>query len=61
MLRIFSPDGLVVNKLNQLDKLSDRTFRSFRWDANNVSTGDQVIEFASEHACQGKPIFALNQ
>ncbi|KAK7887788.1 hypothetical protein LTR67_009691 [Exophiala xenobiotica] len=52
-LRIFSPDGLVVNKLNQLDKFSDRMFRSFRWDVNNVSTGNQVIEFASEHTCQG--------
>ncbi|KIW48901.1 uncharacterized protein PV06_01460 [Exophiala oligosperma] len=52
-LRIFSPDGLVSNKLNLLDKLSDRTFRSFRWDANNKSTGEQVIEFASEHTCQG--------
>ncbi|KIX06181.1 uncharacterized protein Z518_04155 [Rhinocladiella mackenziei CBS 650.93] len=49
-LRIFSPDGLVSNKF---DKLSDRTYRSFRGNHDNISTGGPVIEFASEHTCQG--------
>lgn len=51
-LRIFSPDGVVSCKM--LDKLSDRTFRAFRWDDENVNKTGQVVEFMSEHTCQGK-------
>ena len=50
-LRIFSPDGLISKNL---DKISDRPFRSFRWNEDNINKGEQVIEFTSEHTCQGK-------
>ncbi|EXJ81987.1 hypothetical protein A1O1_08055 [Capronia coronata CBS 617.96] len=50
-LRIFSPDGVVSSDL--LDRLPDRTLRSFRWDGDNVNQSGQVVEFMSEHTCQG--------
>ncbi|EXJ77503.1 hypothetical protein A1O3_09729 [Capronia epimyces CBS 606.96] len=50
-LRIFSPDGVLSCQL--LDPLSERTSRAFRWDDDNVNQSGQVVEFMSEHACQG--------
>ncbi|KXN90573.1 putative phosphoketolase, partial [Leucoagaricus sp. SymC.cos] len=45
-LRIFSPDGLVSNKLNAVLKC---TSRNFQWDMS----GGCVIEILSKYTCQG--------
>lgn len=49
-LRIFSPDGLVSNKLNAV---FDHTGRNFQWDEFSNAQGGRVIEILSEHCCQG--------
>ncbi|EXJ53308.1 uncharacterized protein A1O5_13455 [Cladophialophora psammophila CBS 110553] len=48
-LRIFSPDNVVSQRL---DRISNRTFRSFQCDGARIDKSGQVIEFASEHTCQ---------
>ena len=47
--RIFSPDELVSNKL---DEVFEETGRNFQWDPLSRSDG-RVIEILSEHTCQG--------
>ncbi|PFH53195.1 hypothetical protein AMATHDRAFT_188435 [Amanita thiersii Skay4041] len=48
--RIFSPDELVSNKL---DEVFDVTGRNFQWDPDSRAHGGRVIEILSEHTCQG--------
>ncbi|KAF3940775.1 hypothetical protein ABW19_dt0208363 [Dactylella cylindrospora] len=48
--RIFSPDELESNKLNEVFKV---TGRNFQWDQFSRSKGGRVIEILSEHTCQG--------
>jgi xylulose-5-phosphate/fructose-6-phosphate phosphoketolase len=49
-LRIFSPDELVSNKL---DDVFNHTGRDFQWDEFSHGKGGRVIEILSEHTCQG--------
>ena len=49
-LRIFSPDELVSNKL---DDVFNHTGRDFQWDEFSHAQGGRVIEILSEHTCQG--------
>jgi xylulose-5-phosphate/fructose-6-phosphate phosphoketolase len=48
--RIFSPDELESNKLNEVFK---HTGRNFQWDQYSNAQGGRVIETLSEHQCQG--------
>ncbi|OJD34820.1 d-xylulose 5-phosphate d-fructose 6-phosphate [Diplodia corticola] len=48
-LRIFSPDELESNKLNEVFK---NTGRNFQWDEFSRFQGGRVVEILSEHCCQ---------
>ncbi|KAL0259774.1 hypothetical protein SLS55_005514 [Diplodia seriata] len=48
-LRIFSPDELESNKLNEVFK---HTGRNFQWDEFSRFQGGRVVEILSEHCCQ---------
>ncbi|KAI2083872.1 hypothetical protein LOZ36_005312 [Ophidiomyces ophidiicola] len=49
-VRLFSPDELESNKLNQA---LAHTTRNFQWDQFSNANGGRVIEVLSEHMCQG--------
>ena len=49
-VRIFSPDELVSNKLDEVFK---HTQRNFQWDEATRAKGGRVIEMLSEHTLQG--------
>lgn len=49
-LRIFSPDELASNKL---DDVFEVTHRNFQWDPETAHDGGRVIEMLSEHTLQG--------
>ncbi|TPX19748.1 hypothetical protein DIZ76_017540 [Coccidioides immitis] len=48
--RLFSPDELESNKL---DQALAHTIRNFQWDQFSNARGGRVIEVLSEHMCQG--------
>jgi xylulose-5-phosphate/fructose-6-phosphate phosphoketolase len=48
--RVFSPDKLESNKLNEVFK---HTGRNFQWDQYSNAQGGRVVETLSEHQCQG--------
>ncbi|EIW68187.1 hypothetical protein TREMEDRAFT_69240 [Tremella mesenterica DSM 1558] len=48
--RIFSPDELSSNKLDESLKV---THRNFQWDPETANNGGRVIEMLSEHTLQG--------
>lgn len=48
--RIFSPDELNSNKL---DECFEITHRNFQWDPETANNGGRVIEMLSEHMLQG--------
>nr|WRH23617.1 phosphoketolase [Naematelia aurantialba] len=48
--RIFSPDELSSNKLDECLKI---THRNFQWDPETANNGGRVIEMLSEHTLQG--------
>lgn len=48
--RIFSPDELRSNKL---DEVFSKTTRDFQWDPETSNKGGRVIEMLSEHTLQG--------
>jgi len=48
--RIFSPDELESNKL---DDVFTETHRNSQWDKELANKGGRVIEILSEHTCQG--------
>jgi xylulose-5-phosphate/fructose-6-phosphate phosphoketolase len=48
--RIFSPDELTSNKL---DECFEVTHRNFQWDPETANNGGRVIEMLSEHTLQG--------
>jgi xylulose-5-phosphate/fructose-6-phosphate phosphoketolase len=48
--RIFSPDELNSNKL---DECFEITHRNFQWDPETANKGGRVIEMLSEHTLQG--------
>jgi phosphoketolase len=48
--RIFSPDELNSNKLDECFKI---THRNFQWDPETANNGGRVIEMLSEHTLQG--------
>ena len=49
-LRLFSPNELVSNKL---DDVFNHTGRDFQWDEFSHGKRGRVIEILSEHTCQG--------
>ncbi|KAJ5507747.1 hypothetical protein N7527_009890 [Penicillium freii] len=49
-VRLFSPDELESNKL---DEVFEGTNRNFQWDEFANARGGRVIEVLSEHMCQG--------
>lgn len=49
-MRIFSPDELESNKLENVLK---HTGRNFQWDQYSRHQGGRVVEVLSEHTCQG--------
>lgn len=49
-VRLFSPDELESNKL---DEVFEGTNRNFQWDQFSNARGGRVIEILSEHMCQG--------
>lgn len=48
--RMFSPDELSSNKLDEALKVSHR---NFQWDPETANIGGRVIEMLSEHTLQG--------
>ncbi|KAK8854752.1 hypothetical protein IAR55_003491 [Kwoniella newhampshirensis] len=48
--RIFSPDEITSNKLDDAFKV---THRNFQWDPETANNGGRVIEMLSEHTLQG--------
>jgi xylulose-5-phosphate/fructose-6-phosphate phosphoketolase len=47
--RLFSPDELESNKL---DQVLTKTQRNFQWDEYSRAAGGRVLEILSEHSCQ---------
>ncbi|EHY55943.1 putative phosphoketolase [Exophiala dermatitidis] len=51
LLRIFSPDGVASCRLPH--QLPNRTFQALQRDDDSAPVRGQVVEFMSEHTCQG--------
>ncbi|CAG8554391.1 1895_t:CDS:10 [Ambispora gerdemannii] len=48
--RIFSPDELTSNKMDDVFKVTNR---NYQWSPETANKGGRVLEILSEHTCQG--------